>query len=359
MQPPNILVSVLDWGLGHATRCIPIIKSLQLSGTVVTIACTPALKNIFEKEFTDVHFLPLPGYKIKYSKHKNLFAFSLLTQMPRLFWVLKKEKSWLKKICIQYKFDAVISDNRFGFYHKNIPSVYITHQLYIETGNKILNHWAQKIHYYFINKFSECWVPDAAQTPGLAGKLSHPEKLPKIPLHYLGIYSRFNKMELPKNIDYLFILSGPEPQRSIFENLILKQVTQFAECKIVLVRGVPIGNEIKNTAENLLVHNHLPAADLAHLIQSAKQVVCRSGYTSLLDLVSLNKSAYLIPTPGQTEQIYLAKYLNGKNGFSFDRQEDFSLQNILKEKESASSDEIKAVSKLDEVVKDFIARLKG
>ena len=358
MQPPNILVSVLDWGLGHATRCIPIIKSLKLNGAYITIACTPALQNIFEKEFTDVHFLPLPGYKIKYSKHKNLFTFSLLTQMPRLFWVLKKERSWLKKICNQYKFDAVISDNRFGFYHKNIPSVYITHQLYIETGNKILNQWAQKIHYYFINKFSECWVPDAAETPGLAGKLSHPEKLPKIPLHYLGIYSRFNKMELPKNIDYLFILSGPEPQRSIFENLILKQITQFAECKIVLVRGVPIGNEIKNTAENLMVHNHVPAADLAHLIQSAKQVVCRSGYTSLLDLVSINKSAYLIPTPGQTEQIYLAEYLNGKNGFSFDRQENFSLDQLSEIDKVPPENKIKAVSNVDEVVQKFIERLR-
>ena len=195
----NILLSVLDWGLGHATRCIPIIKTLQKHSVKVTVACTPALKKIFEKELENINYYILPGYNIRYSRYKKLFAVSLLSKFPRLIKVVYKERKWVQKICREQKFDAIISDNRFGFYHKSIPSVYITHQLYIETGNIFLNKWAQKIHYHFINKFSECWVPDVKEKPGLAGALAHPIRLPKIPVHYLGIYSRFKKENVPKN----------------------------------------------------------------------------------------------------------------------------------------------------------------
>lgn len=359
MQSANVLVSVLDWGLGHATRCISIISSLQKEGATVTIACSPNLKIIFEKEFTNISFLSIPGYNIKYSKHKNFIAFTLIRQIPRLFWVLKKEQSWLNEVCKDQKFDAIISDNRFGFYHKKIPSVYITHQLFIETGNNIFNKLAQKVHYHFINKFSACWVPDIKEKPGLAGKLSHPEKLPKIPVHYLGIYSRFSKIELPKNIDYLFLLSGPEPQRTILEKTILKQLTTLPYAKVVLVRGLPLAEEMESLQNNLKIYNHVAAAELSHLIQRAKQIVCRSGYTSLLDLVSLNKAAHLIPTPGQTEQIYLAKHLNGKNGFSFDWQQNFSIENIPTENKIAGHNQIKAASNIDEVIKNFISGIMG
>ena len=359
MEQPNILISVLDWGLGHATRCIPIIKTLQNQGANITVACTPKLKNIFKKELENVDYLSLPGYNISYSRHQNLLFFSLLKQLPHLLAVINKERKWLQKICLERKFDAIISDNRFGFYHKKIPSVYITHQLFIETGNSFLNSWAQKIHYRFINKFAECWVPDVKEMPGLAGALSHPKKLPQIPVHYLGIYSRFTKVELPKNIDYLFILSGPEPQRTIFEEIILKQLPEFPVAKMVLVRGLPLAEEIVSTQKNLKIYNHVAAAELSELIQSSNQIICRSGYTSLLDLVSLKKFAHLIPTPGQTEQIYLAKHMAGKNGFSFIWQENFSLATISKLTDIKLVNEIKAESKIEEVIKDFLFRLKG
>ena len=355
---PNILFSVLDWGLGHATRCIPIIKTLQKQGAKITIAGTSKLKIIFEKELTNITYLSLPGYNISYSRHKKLLFFSLLKQLPHLLGVINREKKWLQKICTEQQFDAIISDNRFGFYHKTIPSVYITHQLFIETGNTFLNKWAQKIHYHFINKFSECWVPDVKEMPGLAGALSHPEWLPNAPVHYLGIYSRFEKLTLAKTIDYLFLLSGPEPQRTILENLILKQIQDLPEGKIVLVRGLPLGDELVNQNLNLKICNHLSATELSQLIQSSHQIICRSGYTSLLDLVSLNKSAYLIPTPGQTEQIYLAKHLAGKNGFSFDMQENFSLRDIRKSQKTETENKIIAESSVEDVIKIFISQLK-
>lgn len=353
----NILLSVLDWGLGHATRCIPIIKTLQKHSVKVTVACTPALKKIFEKELENINYYILPGYNIRYSRYKKLFAVSLLSKFPRLIKVVYKERKWVQKICREQKFDAIISDNRFGFYHKSIPSVYITHQLYIETGNIFLNKWAQKIHYHFINKFSECWVPDVKEKPGLAGALAHPIRLPKIPVHYLGIYSRFKKENVPKNIDYLFLLSGPEPQRTILENIILKQLPDMLPAAIVLVRGLPLGAEIINPQKNLKIYNHVAAADLSLLIQSAKQIICRSGYTSLLDLVSLGKGAHLIPTPGQTEQLYLAKHLAGKNGFSFNFQDNLSLSNIESEHKIAAETVIKPVSNIEEVISNFILRL--
>ena len=202
-------------------------------------------------------------------------------------------------------------------------------------------------------------MPDNKESPGLAGALSHPKELPKIPVYYLGIYSRFIKEERPKVIDYLFILSGPEPQRSILEKIILKQITDLPEAKMILVRGLPLSNEIISQHENLKIYNHVAADALATLIQSAKQIICRSGYTSLLDLVSLDKAAYLIPTPGQTEQIYLAKHLAGKNGFSFEWQEKFSLAAVPKLTNIKAGEEIKAASKIEEVVEDFLKRLKG
>lgn len=360
MPQPHILLAILDWGLGHATRCMPIISSLQQQGAKVSVACNKPIKNILQQEFPQLHFFSLPNYNISYSKHKNFLWLKLLWQLPRIIYVVNQENKWLKKIQQTNHFDAFISDNRFGFYHKQLPSIYITHQLHIETGNKLLNRLANKIHRYFINKYDACWVPDVAAKNNLAGRLSQPNILPNPPIQYLGIYSRFKKIAVNKDIDVLLLLSGPEPQRTLLENKLLTQIPHLSAKKIIMVRGLPLGLPLNNPLKDRLeIYNHVPANILSEYLQRAKQIVCRSGYSTLLDLVSLHTSAKLIPTPGQPEQRYLAQYLQHKNGFSYQTQQDFNLPNWLAATpQNPANNLIIANDRLAEVINDFLIHLK-
>ncbi|MFT3909776.1 MAG: hypothetical protein QM737_10155 [Ferruginibacter sp.] len=202
------MVAPLDWGLGHATRCIPVIKLLLGQGVEVVIAAEGPVAALLKEEFPTCVILRLKGYRIRYSRGKSLFFLKMLAQFPRIMGMLKYEKKWLNHIVSEHEIDGVISDNRFGFYTKKVPCVFITHQLFIQTGNKVLNRLAQKINYKYINQFSECWVADAAGPNNLAGELSHPEILPAVPLKYPGILSRCKKIEVEKNIDLLIMISA-------------------------------------------------------------------------------------------------------------------------------------------------------
>ncbi|MGB4845901.1 MAG: glycosyl transferase family 28, partial [Ferruginibacter sp.] len=182
----RVLVAPLDWGLGHTTRCIPVIlKLIELNCEVIIAAEGPA-KFLLQQEFPEAEFVNLRGYRITYSRSRALLFFRLFIQFPKIINRIYAEHSWLKKAVIQNKIDAVISDNRFGLYHAKIPCIYITHQLCIKTGNRLTERIAQKLHYRYINKFKECWVPDLKEEINLAGKLSHPVTFPHAPVKYIG-----------------------------------------------------------------------------------------------------------------------------------------------------------------------------
>ncbi|MEO8772185.1 MAG: glycosyltransferase [Ferruginibacter sp.] len=316
----------LDWGLGHATRCIPLIKLLISLGAEVIIAAEGAVASLIQKEFPGIVILRLRGYKISYSSSKSFFFLKMFTQVPRILSVMKYEKEWLNHIISEHEIDAVISDNRFGFYTNKVPCVFITHQLFIQTGSDILDKQAQKINYRYINKFNECWVPDAEGNNNLAGKLSHPKKLPGIPVKWLGVLSRCKKTETQKKNDLLIMISGPEPQRSIFEKFLFPQLKNI-NGSIVFLRGLPAENDtLIAQNKNVTIYNHLPAETLNEIIQQSKLVVARSGYSTVMDLASLKQKAILIPTAGQTEQEYLADYLKEKKLFFTVKQEGFSLE---------------------------------
>ena len=324
----KILVAPLDWGLGHATRCIPIIQTLLKHNTEVLLAANDPVKSLLEKEFPQVKMLVLDGYNIKYSRHKKLFLFNLLKQLPKVFSAIKVETKWLQDIISEEGIDGIIADNRPGLHHAVIPCVYITHQLQIQTGNTVTDSWLRTIHYRFINKFQQCWIPDNEKENIFAGTLSHPVSYPSIPHKYIGILSRFIKKEAQVKYDFLLLISGPEPQRTIFEKKLLKSFDQGSH-SFAMVRGLPSENKlliIKN--QNAIVFNHLSAIDLNTLILQSKFVVARAGYSTIMDLVRLEKKAVLIATPGQTEQEYLAKYLNDKGIFASIKQEDVSFENI-------------------------------
>ena len=328
----RILIAPLDWGLGHTIRCIPIIYALLDAGANVWLAGEKNTETILKKEFPQLPFILLRGYNVQYSKNKIFFFTKLLSQVPAIKRIILYEHKWLQKVVKDYEIDGVISDNRFGLYQGTTPAVFITHQLHIETGNKWLNILAQKINYSYINRFSQCWVPDVEAGSNLAGKLSHPSKRPSVPVKYLGIVSRFKKQEQKIVNDLLVVLSGPEPQRSIFESIILEQLKTY-QGKVVLVRGLPSQLSNEFIAKKLEVYNYLNAAELNIMMQQSAIVLSRSGYTTIMDLTILQQKAILVPTPGQAEQEYFASHLKQQGIFYTCIQEHFDLNKALIEAE--------------------------
>lgn len=307
----RVLVAPLDWGLGHATRCIPIIQALLIQGHEVILAADGAIATLLHTEFPSLEMLKLKGYHIKYAKTGIGLPFQLIKQLPSLLKTIQDEHGWVENQIEEKNIQLVISDNRYGLYSKKIPTVFITHQLTIKTPFPILDLLIQKIHYRFINRFKVCWVPDTKGLNNLGGELSHPKKLPAIPVKYIGLLSRCKKTIVPIQFQYCFLLSGPEPQRSILEEKILAQITQI-DAPIVIIRGLPNASLNIETPANVIVYQHLSSEQLANTIAASEWVICRSGYSSLMELIALQKKKILIPTPGQTEQAYLAKKLHNQ-----------------------------------------------
>jgi uncharacterized protein (TIGR00661 family) len=357
-QKPRILVAPLDWGLGHATRCIPVISTLIKQNCTVIVATEGQIKTLLQNEFPHLQFIELSGYRIQYSRSKYWMPVKLLLQLPKILYRIYAENRWLKNAVKENSIDAVIADNRMGLFHKKITCVYITHQLTIKTGNRFTESIAQKIHYHYINKFSTCWVPDVKGALSLAGALSHPAILPKVPVTYLGPLSRFEKREAESKYDLCIILSGPEPQRTVFEKIILKDLHK-AKGIIILVRGLPGETEVPQLNNSAVeIKNHLTADELNSIILQSKMIVSRCGYSTVMDLVKLQKKAVLVPTPGQTEQEYLGRYLQEQKLFYCVHQNSFSLPEAIK---SAVAFEFNAsavtVNDYKNVVESFAAAL--
>jgi hypothetical protein len=329
----KILVAPLDWGLGHATRCVPLIKALYEIHCELWLAGEGAQEDLLRKEFPALPFLPLKGYRIQYGK-RNLTG-NLLMQIPSILRSIKVENRWLKDQVAKHNFDSVISDNRYGLYHEKIFSVFITHQLRIKSP---YGRWSENLlqlwNYNFINRFNECWVPDDAGEKNLAGELSHPEKMPAVTVNYIGPLSRFVRHDLfgEKKGHLLFILSGPEPQRTLFEEKIIEQVSHYTGT-VTVIRGLPLSEKIIPSTEQVIFYNHLPAKYLNEEIGKAEFIISRSGYSTVMDIAALQKKSLLIPTPGQPEQEYLATYLMKKQFSYCVKQDDFSLLKNLKEAE--------------------------
>ena len=313
IKSKTVLVAPLDWGLGHATRCIAIINELVGQGFNVLLASEKSGAALLQQEFPYLKMLSLKGYNVSYSKQPGLFFIKMLGQFFKILRTVKEEKKWLEEIIKEHKIDVVISDNRYGLSNTNCYCIFLTHQLYIKTGNRFTEWLAQKINYYYINNFDECWVPDLEGFDNLAGKLSHPLKMPLTPVKYTGILSRFTNIISDNKIDLLIVLSGPEPQRTVLEDILLKQIAH-TKYKTVFVRGLPLAKNKLFLANNLVTFiNYVQAKELNAFISSSKFIVARSGYSTVMDIAVLQRASLLIPTPGQTEQEYLAKYLASKH----------------------------------------------
>jgi len=325
MALKRIFISPLDWGLGHATRCIPVIKALQEKNIEVIIGANGSAKRILSDEFPHCKFVDMPSYNIKYSRNIP-FSLRIALQVPSILKAVYKEHKLLKRIIKEYAIDAVISDNRYGLYNSKIPCIFITHQVKVKSAiaEKTINAIIKK----FYPKYTAIWVPDREHEPKISGSLSHGTGVKN--LTYIGTLSRFSayeKVDSSKDQSILVILSGPENQRTVFENILLHQLKEN-KLNATVLRALP-GNSNNLNIEGIKAYNHLPTQEFAHEINKATIVISRSGYTSLMDLAVFGKKMILVPTPGQTEQEYLADFLASQNLCVTMPQDTFSLTEAL------------------------------
>lgn len=336
MNKTKICISPMDWGLGHATRCIPVIQALEELNYEIYIGTDGDQEVILKEALPHAHFLPLRGYRIRYTKWGALLPLAIFFQLPKILFSILHEYRWLQKKHKDFRFDLIISDNRYGFFHKKVPSVFMTHQLNFQMPYPWATRLFQKMQYSWFKNFKACWIPDITWPNNLSGILGNPLLKPKIPIWYMGYLSRLtdskksNTFKIDKaSIVFLGIISGPEPQRSLLENLLWNKGNQL-NLKFTIVAGTP---NIKEAIQQhkATMYPHLPASKLITEIEKAEYIICRGGYSTLMELIPFGKKIILIPTPGQTEQALLGKlWQEQKWALCYD-QSNFKLSTALNE----------------------------
>ncbi len=313
----KIIVAPLNWGLGHATRCVPLIRMLMEQGFEVLLASDGVALRLLQIEFPKLTCFELPSYNIEYGNH---FVFSVLKRVPHMLSTIQKEQLSIEAVAKTTGAEIIISDNRYGCFTSFTKNIFICHQhhLLVPAFSGLANH----LHQRLLRKFEVHWIPDEEDSNDkLAGNLSE-SKLPNV--QYIGPLSRFQKLETAKTYDCIAIISGPEPQRSFFEAIIKEQFSASA-LKTLLVCGKATDASTEKQIGNCMVVPFLNAAQLNHAICASDVVICRSGYSSVMDLATLGKKVIFIPTPGQTEQEYLAKFFKQKNIAPYYKQSNFEL----------------------------------
>jgi len=321
----KVLIIPLDWGLGHATRCVPLIQYMLKLGWKVSMAGEGKTANLLSAEFPELPMLYIKGYRISYPKKGWLFIPKIILQIPKIIASIVREHFWLKQEMKIHGWDLVISDNRYGLFTHKAKTIMITHQLNLISGlGKPVDLLLRKLTYLFVQRYNACWVPDTEDSLNISGKLSHSNKLPNN-VEYIGPISRMEMSDAAEKNTVLLLLSGPEPQRTILEEKVVAQVKEIHET-FICIRGLPADEVKKTNVKNIQFINHVSAKDLSKYIQESKMVVCRSGYSTVMDLIKLQKKALMIPTPGQTEQEYLGKRFKELNWFTIQDQQDLDLQ---------------------------------
>ncbi|HEX5001111.1 MAG TPA: glycosyl transferase family 28 [Bacteroidia bacterium] len=350
----KVLVAPLDWGLGHTTRCIPVIEQLKKSGVSIACLVSKRQKDLLGEIFSDIEFIDSNGYNITYPSSGNL-AIAMLLQIPKLLSGIRKENKQISKLIAQYGITHIISDNRFGLYNSSVKTAFITHQVHLEAP-ALLKPVLFYLNRYFIEKFDQMWIPDNPPPGNLAGSLSSPSGI-RIPYFYTGPLTRLTGLK-PGNkkvFDIILLISGPEPQRSYFEKQLLEHYN-FSDKSMLVIRGLPGLDENIPSKKGITFLNHISGKHLAELLHPETVLICRSGYSTLMDLYSMNHSrTILIPTPGQTEQEYLASYWNKQFGFNVLSQKSFAWDKTdLGTKAFPAFDNRSIFSGLDPTLKRFL-----
>jgi UDP:flavonoid glycosyltransferase YjiC (YdhE family) len=357
----NILICPLEWGLGHAARMIPLAARLRELGNNIIVGAGEEHLALFRKEMSGIGLIDFPGFKPGYSRYLPQYL-ALLLKTPLLLYHIIREHSRLKKIISENKIDLVISDNRFGLWNKEVKTVYITHLQLIPLPKVLffLEFIGVFLHRAVIKKYDHCFIPDLPGDLNVSGRLAHGVRPPDN-IRFIGILSRFtgivpDELGNPAKFRHnTVILSGPEPQRGILREK-LSEILKDKEPPAVFLGGRPDRNSEAESRNNIVWYNHLRAPEMKALITGSDSIITRSGYTTIMELISLNCSALLVPTPGQTEQEYLASYLEGKGWFTSVTQKKLNAGIILPSVKPGWTDEIINQSRdlLDNALKELL-----
>ncbi|MFO7810025.1 MAG: glycosyltransferase family protein [Candidatus Delongbacteria bacterium] len=330
----KILYAVLNWGIGHATRSLPLLRGLGKDHDI-TVMSTGRSLELLRSELPDIRFIDHPDYSVKYTKKGGSLLLSLFFQIPKILLKLKEEHRFTEKLVEEQKFDRIISDNRYGIYSKKIPSYFLTHQIRFKLSEKLryLEIFSEYFNKLYFRNYRKVFIPDEKEDINLSGDLSHRRSFVENPkISYIGLLADLNCKKPDIYSDILFIISGPEPQRSIFEDKILSQ-SPLLQGKKIIVRGVTEKYEKRVTGDSE-IYSCVNRDKLSAMIRGAKLIVSRPGYSTVMEVASYGKRALFVPTPGQTEQEYLARYYVEKGYFSFVGQESMELvKDISKIKE--------------------------
>ena len=294
------------------------IKSLIFRGHTIITCGDQKSKIIYEKEFPNILHIIIDGYKPTYSKY-NEQEWSIVKQIPKFINRIYKEQKDAERISEEQNIDIIISDNRFGFRSNKTINIFLTHQLKIK-GPKNLMKFVNRINERFIKKFDECWVPDFENSL-LSGDLS----TCKFKTTKIGPLSRFEDGYTKKTkfkYKYLAIISGPEPQRSLFEKEITHAFKKIKDTCVIITGEI---KKSKDKIKNINIYPHLEIKKFKEIVVQSESIICRSGYSSIMDLYFLQKKVMFIPTPGQTEQEYLAKLHKKKSNIYFQKQGEINL----------------------------------
>ena len=325
----KILIAPLNWGLGHASRCVPLIHSLLDEGHEVVIGGDGMSFTLLRKHFPKLRYVYLAPLDLHYSRSGNQ-TWAMLKAIPRLLLWRNKDRLMLKAILQEEHFDQVISDNRPGLYNKQVECIYITHQLQI----RLTKTWqwaeamASRIHARMYTRFYKVWIPDYEDiNHSLAGELSHPSNLrlsrKMTAFQYIGPLSRFHSpithKPSPINYEVVAVLSGLEPQRTLLEQELIERYNGKEE-RVLIVQGLVNHPNTRIKRGNLTIVPSMADAELVPALLNARHIIARSGYSTIMDLEALGLLSVgnnkplpvhieLIPTPGQPEQEYLAVWL--------------------------------------------------
>lgn len=330
----RILVAPLNWGLGHVTRCIPLIRTLRNMGADLLLASDGGALRLLKAEFPDLPAFDLPSYRIRYES-ANMVR-NIAWQLPRILYAIRSEQWATERLVSEHRIDGIISDNRYGCFSRKAGSVILSHQLYLRVPNRLLQWSANRVLRQALARFDAVWVPDLPAAPGLSGELSHGPEPAHPNVRYIGPLSRFQQAgSRDKEYDVAVVLSGPEPQRTYLEQRLLEQAMLLPQ-KFIFVRGKTRAKAHYYAADNVEVVSYLTSDELNDVLLASDTIICRSGYSSIMDLVALGKKALLIPTPGQTEQEYLAGFLAAQNAFTVQKQEAIDLEAGLEQTPSTT-----------------------
>jgi hypothetical protein len=310
----RVIFGICSWGLGHATRSLPIIRKFIREKDEVTIVSYGSASALLRNELGEsAAFVELPDYRPPTTRNSRRLALDTLLSSPQYLYSMQREHRYLERLAQDGRVDIIFSDSRYGFYSLHVPSFFMTHQLRfmnplflraLESGSETFNRW-------FLDRSAGVLVPDFKEN-GLAGRLAHGlSVIDERKLNYIGVLSDFGLRQTPQDIDIFVSISGVEPHRSSFERLVTNQL-EGIEGNIVVSLGRPASSEIRG---NIKVQGLVARATHEGLLNRAKVVVARAGYSTLMDLCALGKRSLLIPTPGQTEQEYLASYHMGRGDF--------------------------------------------